>query len=153
MPVEMSGEGTEGDAALYAGFWIGRAILRLKDRSKGPKLAPAESTTLEVFHVIIEPISAFEDGLAGVNRSQALALFLKALDKWRKPIQHAKPDLDLAVPKISSNLFDLFSRLDNATQGKWQPSPTSDLILNDQTLSTLVSWLRYDINQWIIEHS
>lgn len=149
----MSREGKEAGAGAYAGVEIGLAVNRFIHRQKGEKLAPSEEKVKEVFQVVVGPISAFEEGLAGENKSKALAQFLKALGKWRKPVLEAKADLDLVVPKTSSNLYDLIDRLDKATQGKWQPTPGSDMVLADSTFSSLVSWLRYDINQWITEHS
>lgn len=144
---------SEEGAGLYAGLEIGLVIDRLRNRHKGPKLAPGEEKVKDVFEVVVGPISALEEGLAGENKSMALAQFLKALGKWRTPVLDAKADLDLLGPKTSSNLYELLDRLDKATQGRWEPTPGSDLLLSDSTFSSLVSWLRYDINQWITEHT
>ena len=144
---------SEEGSGWYAGYEIGLAINRLKNRKQGPELSPAEVRAKAVFDVVAGPISALEGGLSGENQAQSLVIFLKDLSEWRKPILDSKTDLDLVAPKISSNLFDLFSRLDKATQGKWKVTFSSDEILNDSTFPSLVSWLRYDINQWITEHS
>ena len=130
----MSKEG----AGLHAGFETGLAIDRLRSRQKWPKLAPGHAKVKEVLEVVVGPISALEEGLASESKSMALAQFLKALGKWRKPVLDAKADLDLVVPKISSNLYELVDRLDNATYGRWQPTPGSDLVLSDSTFSSLV---------------
>lgn len=150
----MSREGKEEAAGGYAGVEIGLAVLRqLSQHEKKPELAPGEVKTREVFEVLVAPISQLEEGLAGNSRSQAMAHFLKAFGKWRKFALAHRPDIELVAPKIAPNLFQLIDRIDIATDQRWEQVPSVDVVLNDSTFPSLISWLRYDINDWITAHS
>jgi hypothetical protein len=145
--------GSETEDARYAGVEVAEAILRLRERKKGPKLSIDETITMELFENIIGPITALEDGLAGEQRSHAMSEFLRAFAKKKKSINETRTALPMVAPKIAPNLYALVDRIDKGTDGKWESFTYPDSFLNDSSFQPLVSWLRYDINEWITQHS